>query len=214
MRKTERSIFVLLLSVVLLLIFMHFVSRNLSPVLYDRFNMDAEANIPTWYSTVLLFSVALASLNIYLSNKAKRYDESLWRFFWLGFSAAYCFFSIDEAARIHEILDDLKIIKWIVVYAPICGLFLIVSMYYFAVIRKDDRQLRNWVIGGLFTYVFGAIVAEGFSCLLYPLPPTMQHIEFVIEEGCELAGTIIVLMGCLMEIVRIHRSPSIDRAVQ
>jgi len=39
------------------------------------------------------------------------------------------------------------------------------------------------------------------------LPPLLQLAEFTLEEGFEMIGTIMVLMGCLHEMQRlIHKN--------
>ena len=75
-------------------------------------SVGGENNIPTWYSTILLFSVSLSCLAIYFfEHKVIRCDHS-WHLFWLGFGGVYCFLSLDEAARLHEIIDKATSIKW------------------------------------------------------------------------------------------------------
>ena len=53
-----RRLFIILLSGVCLLVVLHFLSRSLLIPIHERFNLNEEANFPTWYSTILLFSVA------------------------------------------------------------------------------------------------------------------------------------------------------------
>lgn len=43
--------------------------------------------------------------------------------FCLIFSSVYCFLSLNEAARFHEMVTDSLKVKWIYVYAPIALLF-------------------------------------------------------------------------------------------
>jgi hypothetical protein len=199
-----RKLFLLLLFIVFLLIATHFFPENLSWTVHNRFNLDGEANLPTWFSTVLLFSVSVSSLIVHcLRNKIANYDHA-WRFFWFFFAAVYCFLSIDEAALLHEIIDQSTSLKWIFLYAPFFGIFFFICSYYLLVIYKGDKKSRNSILGGLIIYVFGALVSESISYLLYPLPSWYQQVEFVLEEGFELVGTIIVLVGILQELNRLY----------
>ena len=199
-----RKLFLFLLFIVLILLGMHFFPNSLSWTIANRFNLNEEANIPTWYSTVLLFSVSLSSLFIYLfENKVVGRDHS-WHLFWLGFGAAYCFLSLDETARFHEIIDAKTSIKWVLVYAPFAWIFFIICTIYFVVIRNDNKSLRNWVLGGMIIYALGGLVSELIDHLFYPLSPALQQVEFVLEEGPEMVGTIMVLMGCLQELRRLY----------
>jgi hypothetical protein len=198
-----RKLFLLLLFFVLILLLMHLFPSSLSCIIRNKFNLNGEANVPTWYSTVLLFSVALSSLIIYLRGKTTAYNNNLWWSFWLGFSAVYCFLSLDEAACLHEIIDQYISIKWIFIYAPFAGMFFMACVCYLIVIRNDSKTLRNWILGGLVIYAAGGLICEAINCLLYPLSPTLQQVEHIFEEGLELVGTIMVLMGCLHELNRV-----------
>jgi len=119
--------------------------------------------------------------------------------FWLVFGGMYCFLSIDEAAMIHEIIDQTTSVKWIFVYAPIVGSFFLVCAYYFLIVRKDERILRNWVIGGLIVSAVGGIGAEWVAYAMN-LKYAFRMIEYVVEEGFELIGSTMVFMGCLYEL--------------
>lgn len=101
---------------------LHFVPADAHATVHNRFDLDAEANIPTWFSTTCLFEVSLVSFLIHCSCRRNPAGTSF-RWFWLIFSATYCFLSLDEAARIHEISDDVFHVKWIYVYAPVFGAF-------------------------------------------------------------------------------------------
>lgn len=168
-------------------------------ILVDRFDIDKEANIPTWFSTIFLFSVAETSFLIYRLNVRLSPKRSFHRVFWLIFAGMYCFLSIDEAAVIHEIIDQTTSVKWVVVYAPVVGSFFLLCAYYFLVLRKDERVLRNWVIGGLLIYGLGGIGAEWVAYSI-ELKYALRMIEYVVEEGFEMTGTVMVLMGCLYEL--------------
>jgi len=191
-----RKLYLLLICFMFILLAMHFFPESLSWTIHDRFNLDSEANIPTWFSTVLLFSVSLTSLGIYVFSRDVEMDAS-WKSFWSCFSSVYCFLSLDEAARIHEILDTSMHLKWIYVYAPFGALFFILCGYFLMVINKN-KDLRNWILGGLIVYALGGLGAESFDYFFYS-----SQAEVVFEEGFEMFGTIMVLTGCLQELNRL-----------
>ncbi len=204
MDRSLRGLFWVLVVLTCTLLALHFFPRSISWSVHERFDLDAEANIPTWYATVLLFSVALCASLIFFVERARVIQRSLWRYFWLAFSAIYLFISLDEAARLHEILDRAIPPKWVVIYAPFFVVFFMVSAYYLTAIHRD-LSVRSWILGGLIVYAAGALAAEAISHALFPLPTTLQQVEFVVEEGLELLGTIGVLMGCLLELQLNHR---------
>lgn len=191
-----RTLFFWLVAIVVFLLFMHIFPNDIILLVDKRFNLNEEANIPTWYSTVLLFSVSVSSfINHFLEKKETNTTES-GSLFWLVFGVAYCFLSIDEAGRIHEFINYLTSTKWVFIYAPFVAIFFVICAHYFFVIRKDDKTVRNWIIGGLSLYITGGLVLEFISFML-PLPPFMVLAEILLEEGFEMTGTIMVLIGSL-----------------
>jgi hypothetical protein len=199
-----RKLFFLLVSIAVFLLLMHFCSGKAPSTLHDRFDLDAEANIPTWYSTVLLFAISMSSLLIYRLSPADRPSRD----FWLVFSFAYGYFSLDEAARFHEIID--QALKWVYIYAPLFGAFFALCVRHF---RKVERpSLRNWILGGLMAYALGGLGGELVSHLFNPLPYVLQQSEFVFEEGLEMLGAILVLAGCWTEINRLSDPGTTKRA--
>lgn len=203
MHISLRNLFVILSLFVLIIISMNFFPESLSKLIANRFSLNAEANIPTWFSTILLFSVSLSCLFIYFLMRNGIEPDHSWRVFWLGLAGVYCFLSMDEAARFHEMVTGALSVKWVYIYAPFALIFLLVCSFYFFVIRKSCVSLRNWVMGGMVMFIFGGLVLEFFSHRFSPLPSVLQKIEFVLEEGFEMMGTIMVLRGCLGELQRL-----------
>ncbi len=190
----SHKIFWMLLIVVFLLLLMSFVPPW-HEIIYSRVDLDGEATIPSAFSTMLLFSVSLFSFLIYRLGKTYE-DDTSWKYFWLIFGAVYCFLSLDEAACLHEIFDEARIIKWIYVYAPVFGIFFIVSAYFFININKN-KSLIYWVVGGMIVYALGGLVAEAYDYFV-----GSSRAEEMIEEALEMIGAIMVLRGCLDEFNR------------
>ena len=159
--------------------------------------MNDEANVPTWYSTILLFCVALSSFAVHYLNQSLENGYSRGNF-WFGFGLVYCFLSIDEAARLHEFINYITATKWTYVYAPFAAIFFAITARYLVVTRREDKTLRNWIIGGLFIYGIGGLGLEFISYMI-PLPSLLQFAAIILEEGLEMIGTIMVLTGCLLE---------------
>ncbi len=207
-----RTIFWAAIAITLAIILNHIIlfqvnasmEGGLPEFVYWRFNINGEANIPTWYSTALLLLVAQAAFGVHLLRRqagqalAPGLVHVLGRYFWLGFGLVYVFFSLDEAALVHELFDKLGAPKWVFFYAP--GAFLYVSgcLLYFFRVEKDQRSVRNWVLGGLLVYVIGGVGLEwvGYHYQLHLHEPLLQ-IEIVFEELFEFTGTAMVLAGCL-----------------
>src|SRR5699024_2691875 len=62
------------------------------------FDMDAETNIQTWYSSMQLFVIAIACLALCRA----RFDDTQLRRFYMLAIAVFIFLSADESGQIHE----------------------------------------------------------------------------------------------------------------
>lgn len=174
----------------------HILDINIHPFLFGRFDIDNEGNIPTWFSSSLLFSIGITSLVVaFLENQKPQNPKSI-QIFWYVFGIVYIFFSFDEGAQIHELIDQLSDIKWVFIYAPFAFSFLIYCLYHLILKKHESTVIRNYIILGLGIYFLGGLFAEYASYKLN-LSPINQQIEFFLEEGFEMLGTIIVLQGPL-----------------
>lgn len=182
---------------------MNFFPEEWNSSVSALFDLDQEANLPTWFSSSLLFSVALASLIIVrLSSKVK--DLVKRRSFWLGFSLISIYLSLDEASGLHELLSTLLGIRWIWIYIPLGTLCFIIIAYSLEFTIKN-QDLTNHILGGYTVFITGALSSEIFNFYF-----VLGKAEAAIQEGFEMLGTIIILTGCLKEINRLHQMPDND----
>ena len=206
--KYIRNLFSLLTGILIFFLLMHFITYSLSGVLpkivVDRFNLDLEANFPSWYQTMLLFSIGFTSFLIYFLYPDSARGNGVWPYFWLIFGFLFSFLSFDESGRFHEIIDQVTPIKWVVIYAPVMLLFFIMTAFYFFKIRTDNPVLRNWIILGLMTMAAGGMGCEMLDMIFRPLPATIQQFEYMAEEGLEMLGSISVLIGCIYELLELR----------
>ena len=108
---------------------------------------------------------------------------------------------MDEAARLHELINRVLHVKWVFVYAPFAGAFFMACVYY--LFKSKNRTLRNWIIGGLVVFATGGMGLELMKYLFKHQLPFRQYVEFAVEEGLEMIGTIMVLTGCIQELNRL-----------
>jgi len=204
------KIFLAQIAFVFGLVAMHHFPRGLSNSLYQIFNLDREGNFPSWYSSVLLFSVCLASLTIHFSNLHLKNANPIavrplatpsW--FWTVFGFFYAFLSLDEATAIHEMSRYWLDIQWFYLYAPLGAFIFFASAFALRRAGISARDLQFWILGGLIVYAFGGLVCEAIARIFHPLPTLLAHIEIVLEEALEMIGTTFVLRGCLGEISRL-----------
>ena len=128
---------------------------------YRLLNLDDEANIPSWYSSVALLLCALLLMLIALLKKEQgdRYITH-----WRGLSAIFLFLSLDEAASLHEML-----IEPLQALTSASGFFLLA-----------------WVIPGI---AFVGVVGLMYSKFLLSLPAQTRHL-FLLAATLYVMGSL------------------------
>ena len=151
---------------------------GLAADLVRLFDVDAEANIPTWFASAdLLFVSALAGLLAIVHVPDRRY--------WLLVSVTLGYLSLDETAQVHELFS------FLVVY-PVILLALIIACLGF--IRRLHHPTRLRVAAGGFVYCFGAVALEYVAHHdSIPVGSVLYQMTAAAEEGFEALGAAIVV---------------------
>ncbi|MFA5156306.1 MAG: hypothetical protein WC532_02790 [Candidatus Omnitrophota bacterium] len=178
---------------------------------YTLFDLDQEGNIPTWFSSQLLFLVSIITginyiLNRKLIKKSERIFNKSW--VWLLISGVFLFLSMDEVAYIHERLHDkLKLVflntkashdLWMIVYIP----FLLGGLFFLKDFLKYLYQLSR----ASFKFIFGASILWLSTFVLelvgqYYLKkgyPQIYQIEVIAEEGLEMLAALLFCVAFLL----------------
>lgn len=174
--------------------------------LFLLFNFDNEGLVPTFYSTFALIFAALLLLLISIINKKHKKKDTL---YWFSLSGIFFILAYDEAAQIHEGLNDYFWdsphlpswlgFGWVIPYSIlvfILGAFLI---KFLIGLPKNIAWL--FMVSGII-FIAGAIGMElpgayfwfntgGFRSLWYNLAAT-------IEELLEMVGIAIFIYGLLI----------------
>jgi hypothetical protein len=158
------------------------------------FSLSVEANLPTWYSALLLFGNAILFASIAWRAPRDRHH-------WTGLAVVFTYLSLDEAAELHEHLGgtfDLGgalTFDWVIpATAVLAGL---AALYLPFVLRLPARLRHRLVIAGIL-YVTGALVLElplgwwvsyaGDDNLGYGLID-------LVEESLEMIGASLALLA-------------------
>ena len=173
------------------------------------FDLDEEANLPTWFSSSTLLLCALVLAGIAMAKSA---EGDPFRVQWWILSLASVYLSIDETARIH---DDLfpNVIRWLgkmngaipFLWTPvgiIAVSFFGVSYLKFA--RALPRATRNEFCVAAVCYVVGIVGFEligGLYVSLYGMKDFIYVMIVVCEEGLEMLGVALYLRA----LMRYHR---------
>jgi len=184
-----RKVLPYLLVPVLFLLLMDFFPESISWTIHQRFDLNQELNVPTWYSATLLLLVSVAALGLFAYSDPK----SPSRRFWLITSLVYCYLSIDESAALHEALA--VHIKWYYVYAPPAFAYMLFTLR--TLFKHEEATVRNWILVGLVAYGTGALTLEIIWYIFKPFPAWAEITFVAVEETLEMVGTILVLGGCL-----------------
>lgn len=173
------------------------------------FHLELEANIPTWFSSVLWLIASLAGYQCSKFSETGQ-NKTAWQIIAVGFLV----FSIDEIAQIHEvifslinkyfypeaiknkIIETFKATNWSVIAAP----FLIVILIWLFVTLKrllfgSPRAARLLALG-FFIAIFGAFILETTTNFLnHDSLQWVWVIEATLEESLEMVGAITIITG-------------------
>lgn len=122
----------------------------------ELFSLSYEANVPTWYASVLLFSCAAL-----LATTARAASSDRAR--WWALSAIFAYMSLDEAIEIHEYLgwlvegDGVLYFAWVI---PAAGIVAALGVAFLPFLRRLPRRTRNRFLGAGALYVGGALLME------------------------------------------------------
>ena len=163
----------------------------------DLFDLNQEANVPTWFSSIILAGCAVL---LALISLAKRANGDRWLAYWSALSAIFLLMSLDEVASFHERtigplhslfeLGELFTYAWVLIAIPLLIVFLLVYARFFLSLPRRTRWL--FLLSG-FIYIGGVIGIEmlsglirhrfGYNDLRYALTTTF-------EESLEMLGIL------------------------
>lgn len=185
--------------------FVHFhTSHDIYP-LFRIFDVDEEANIPTFYNALLFL---LSSVLLILIGTIRRRENAPYSKHWLFLGFLFLFLSVDEASIIHEeFVRPMKNLfdicggalrhAWVIVYLP---LVLILLLWMLRFLRSlPPRIMHIFIVAGI-VFISGAVGFEllhGHVYTNYPEAEVLIDVLPMIEEFLEMAGLIIFIKGLL-----------------
>jgi hypothetical protein len=171
------------------------------------FELDREANIPTFYQSVTILLCAGLLAGITIAKKKAGTREYL---YWAGLALIFLFLSVDETAGIHERLinplrnalhtSGILFFAWVIPY----GILLIVMMaFYFRFLFSLPVRSRYWIIFAGILYIAGALGGEllgGFWAGLHGQENLTYTLITTGEESLEMVG-ILAFIYALMSYI-------------
>ena len=178
------------------------------------FDLDGEANIPTWFSSIQLFLIGA----VFLPMTRRQEAHHIFRPLLLSIvGAGFIFLSLDEAARIHEtITRSLRHVEWIprfkgdhgiwvAFYLTIGSGIALASWRDGLAMWRFSRSAALAMITGIGVYVLGGVGLEVISYqFLLDGTPQLYRAEVALEEFMEMAGASLVLYGALLLDLRLQ----------
>ena len=164
------------------------------------FFSDLEGNIPTWFSSILLF---LCAERAWWVASAARASGDRWHRHWRGLSVIFAYLSLDELVQLHEqvvvplrealSLGGVLRFAWVVVAVPLVVVF---AIFFLRFLMAQPLWTRVAFTASGVVYVgaavgmemIGALVvtAFGFQSLLYAAVSA-------VEEGAEMLAVVLFL---------------------
>jgi len=173
--------------------------------LVDLFYVDAEANIPTAYSS---FAWLLCSLTAAIIALTKKQAGDRFTQYWKGFALVFAYLALDELAAIHELfigsMRSLFHASGLFYYAWIIpgGIFtLVFALSCFKFVRTLPLKTQILLILAGTTFVAGAIGMEmigGWHTEAFGYQADLTYVLIAtIEETLEMLGVLILLYALL-----------------
>jgi hypothetical protein len=188
--------------------------------LVDLFDMDVEANFPTYFAGVQLLVCALVLMLIGL---VRRQAKDRFAMHWLVLALIFLLISADELVSIHELSIRLGrefapafatgIFYWIWIVPGSLLVLLVAFTYARFVFSYLPAQTRNRTIIGAALFVGGALVVEMFEARhveQHGMENLTMGIFVFFEESLEKVGILIFLSGILDYLRTVIGSVAID----
>jgi hypothetical protein len=168
------------------------------------FDLDREYNVPTFYSGLVLVSIAFVGFLQWFKTK-----YTLRKFFWIGFSMFFLYWAIDEVMVLHERLaqpvrDLLQIGQhsvlyhaWVVVAMGLAGLLGGFVVVYSNLERRTLSRNQVNILAIIFAFMVGIIVLEIAGTKLYSNPRLYRFGIIPLEELFEISMSSYLLIKLL-----------------
>jgi len=209
-KDTNRLLFALILfEMCLTLIYSMDIYLGMPRPIHRLFNLDGEATIPAWFSSVQLLLIGI--LFLFSAHWPKRY-LIVNPGFLLVVGIAFVFLSMDETAVFHEkITGILNRIKWVPRFKGGHGIWILIYFLIAVMIAITGRHTIKSMLNayprqvlimfsGLIVLLIGAV---GMEIIMYFYLQGMERqllykVEVALEEFFEMAGASIVLYGVIL----------------
>lgn len=192
----------------------HFVPRQLLKLFY----MDAEGNVPAWFSSCMLWtcSLLLIATGFVARDRGQGSGSS-----WLVLGGVFAALSMDESVALHEwAITPMRELSgggggflyfgWILPGAIATS---VVGLSYVPFLVRLPAPTRVFFVVGGAVYVLGAIGLESIGGYLTSpegasVSPWVYRVTMSLEESFELLGLTIFIHGLTTHLAALLRTPA------
>jgi len=208
---SAKKVFLFLLYCSFTLILLHLISfyllyfqnYTLPFLLIDRFDLDNETSIATWFSSIILLFAAVLSWAVAYFQKTKDHIKK-----WKVLSILFIYMSLDEGSMIHEIGEDITMsifelkssifyFSWWVLSLPLIFFTIIYFFKFWLSLPKRTKWLffvaASLFLGG----VIGVEILTGVHVKKNGFDNFLYSVLAVFEEGFEMLGTSVFIYALL-----------------
>lgn len=161
------------------------------------FDVDAEGNVPTWLTSVILLICAIA-----LWDRGRSADR--WRRHWRALAMGFGYLSLDEVAQLHDrgrVLAEMLVetrgiltFGWVIFAAPV---LVVVALAYLRFLRALPGPTRTLVLAAAVAYVGGAFGLELVGGWVWDTGGGRNTVPYLLvtsaEELLEMLGGVLLL---------------------
>ncbi|MEW1959054.1 hypothetical protein [Kineococcus sp. NPDC059986] len=164
-------------------------------------DVNAETNLPSWFSAVLLTVTGLVTFEV---GRRAFVEGRRWRWHWMVLGAGFCYLSLDELVGLHEklvdpmtaVVGDAGVFKYAWVAAALPAVVLVALFYARFLLALPRRTAALALLAGVL-YVGGSVGLEMVANALSDIGFSEQGLALgtlqAVEEACEMVGPALFL---------------------
>jgi hypothetical protein len=179
------------------------MESKVSRLIIKLFDFNLEANLPTYFSSLILLCDGI--LLGLIGSRYKALGENFSH--WLGLSAIFVFLALDEMMQIHEqfrapmeALFNTTGILYFAWFIPYVAVTIIIAIAYFKfMMRLPKTILKLFILAGV-VYISGAVVMEAISGMhseVHGEETLTYALMYSFEELLEMSGALVFMHALL-----------------
>jgi hypothetical protein len=179
------------------------MESKISRLIIKLFDFNLEANLPTYFSSLILLCDGI--LLALIGSRYKALGEKFWH--WLGLSAIFVFLALDEMMQIHEqfrapmeALFNTTGILYFAWFIPYVAVTIIIGIAYFKfMMRLPKSILKLFILAGVL-FISGAVVMEAISGMhaeVHGEETLTYALMYSFEELLEMSGALVFMYALI-----------------